>query len=376
VSRSKLIDGAVALGALASTLVLLGVGDGDARDLDGLGVLLAALSTLPLALRRRGPLAVFAFTAGASAGLNALGYSLGPPIGPTVALFFVGLAPDEDSTSRRRTLAVVAALLAAHLGSVAVGYDRFPFPELLFGLVVWTGAWLAGERTRLRRQRLADLEERAVRAEREAEQQRRLAAAEERTRIARDLHDSAGHAINVILVQAGAARLLHERDPERSRDALATIEEVARDTIGEIDQLVRVLRDEPTRAPVGLAGLDSLVARHRSTGLEVGVEVSGSHRQLSPALDQAAFRIVQEALTNAARHGGGGGARILVAYAPEALELEVTNPASASDGAAAPGGLGLVGMRERAALLGGSIETELAGGRFRLRARLPYGAQP
>ena len=137
------------------------------------------------------------------------------------------------------TAATVAALFVVHIGAVGYAEDAFPTVPLLFGVVVWGGAWVLGDRVRLRRERIAELVARAERAERDAERERRLAAAEERTRIARDLHDSAGHAINVILVQAGAARLLGERDPERSRAALETIEEVARETLTEIDQLVR-----------------------------------------------------------------------------------------------------------------------------------------
>ena len=149
---------------------------------------------------------------------------------------------------------------------------------------------MLGDRVRLRRERITQLVARAERAERDAERERRLAAAEERTRIARDLHDSAGHAINVILVQAGAARLLGERDPERSRAALETIEEVARETLTEIDQLVRALRegDLPSEnggnvePPLGLAGLATLVERHRTAGLAVELAASGPRRPLAP----------------------------------------------------------------------------------------------
>ena len=220
-------------------------------------------------------------------------------------------------------------------------------------------------------ERLAELEERALHAEREAERERRLAAAEERTRIARDLHDSAGHAINVILVQAGAARLLQEQDPQRAREALQTVEEVARETIHEIDRLVGGLREERSaevEPPPGLAALDGLVERHRAAGLDVNVETRGSRRSLARGADQAAYRILQEALTNAARHGGGG-AEVDIVFADGAVEITVSNPA-----AVAPGddGHGLVGMRERAALLGGTLETDASNGHFRLRARLPY----
>jgi signal transduction histidine kinase len=263
-------------------------------------------------------------------------------------------------------------LFAAHLTVLGIGRDRFPGGELLLGSILWSGVWLAGDRTRLRRERIAALEERALRAEREAERERRLAAAEERARIARDLHDSAGHAINVILVQAGAARLLQEQDPERAREALQTVEEVARETIDEIDRLVGALREgapADVEPPPGLAALDGLVERHRAAGLDVSVETRGSRRPLARGADQAAYRILQEALTNAARHGNGG-VEIDIAYEDNAVELTVTNPAIAE---VESEGHGLIGMRERAALLGGTLETAASNGHFQLRARLPYG---
>jgi signal transduction histidine kinase len=265
-----------------------------------------------------------------------------------------------------------------HAGAVGIAEGTFPAAPLLFGVLVWGGAWVAGDRVRLRRERIAALEERARRAEREAERERRLAAAEERTRIARDLHDSAGHAINVILVQAGAARLLGERDPERSRAAVETIEEVARETLGEIDQLVRALRDDErpvdgghVEPPLGLDALQGLVERHRSAGLEVKVETRGSRRPLPPGLDQAAYRILQEGLTNAARHGEGR-ADVDIGFGASALELAVRNPMRSSASTPEPGH-GLVGMRERAVLLGGTLEANASDGVFTIRAHLPYG---
>jgi signal transduction histidine kinase len=226
---------------------------------------------------------------------------------------------------------------------------------------------------------MAELEERARRAEREAERERRLAAAEERARIARDLHDSAGHAINVILVHAGAARLLGDRDPERSQEALQTIEDVARETLGEIDRLVRALRDDGLPAesrtsvepPLGLAAIDTLAERHRSAGLAVGIRLHGSRRALPRGVDQAAYRIVQEALTNAARHGSGS-ADVDVVYGTNALEVTVSNPTAHREASGADGH-GIVGMRERASLLGGSLDVQAENGVFRIRASLPYG---
>jgi signal transduction histidine kinase len=201
--------------------MLAGRGESEAgRDLDALGVMLAACATLPLVAWRRSPLAVFALTALASAALNGLDYPVGPPLGPTIALFLLALAPERTRAPRWVSAAVVLGLFAVHLGATAIAEDGFPTVPILFGALVWGGAWVIGDRIRGRRSRIAELEERARRAEREAERERRLATVEERMRIARDLHDSAGHAINVILVQAGAARLLAEQNPERSRAAL------------------------------------------------------------------------------------------------------------------------------------------------------------
>jgi signal transduction histidine kinase len=373
--KQLLIDVGVAVAAFAGTLALMFVNDEGheaARDPDALGFLLAALASLPLLARRRSPVLVFVFVVAASAVLFALGYPEGPPIGPTVALYFLALSRTEGWPRTATIIALVAGLFAVHITLFGIGRGRFPGGELLLGTILWSGVWFAGDRTRLRRERIAALEERALRAEREAERERRLAAAEERARIARDLHDSAGHAINVILVQAGAARLLQERDPARAREALETVEEVARETIREIDRLVGALREDgrgEVEPPPGLAALEALVEQHRAAGLQVSVETHGSRRLLARGADQAAYRILQEALTNAARHGRGG-AEVEIAFGDEAVEITVTNPATPDTGG---DGHGLVGMRERAALLGGTLETATSNGHFEVRARLPYG---
>jgi signal transduction histidine kinase len=383
--RRLLIDVGVAAAAFAGTLVLMFVPESDegheaARDPDALGVTLAALASLPLVARRRAPLPVFVFVAVASSVLFNLGYPEGPPIGPTVALYFVALSRTEGWSRTVPVIALAAGLFAVHMTAFGIGRDRFPGGELVLGTILWSGVWIAGDRTRLRRERIAALEERARRAEREAERERQLAAAEERTRIARDLHDSAGHAINVILVQAGAARLLQERDPARAREALQTIEEVARETIGEIDKIVGALRDDGSSAntrdevdpPSGLAGLETLVERQRGAGLAVSVNVEGTRRSLARSVDQAAYRILQEALTNATRYGSGS-AELEVRFAPRALELTVSNPLSSeSIPPTSTNGHGIAGMHERAALLGGTLSAGAENGVFRVRARLPY----
>ena len=377
-SRQRVIDVGVAFVVFVLTLVLQadgGVsGDQEARNLDLLGVVLAAGASWPLVVRRRAPLLAFVLTAGASAVINGLHYPAGPPIGPMVALFFLGLSPPASRAGTRTRAAAVVALFVVHVVAAGIGREELPLLPAALGAVVWGGAWVVGDRVRLRRERVAELEERARRAEAEAERERKLAAAEERTRIARDLHDSAGHAINVILVHAGAARLLAEKDPGQARAALGTIESVAHETLREIDQLVGALREDEERAqtPIGLAALDTLVKRHSDAGLKVDVLVDGARRQLSPAADQAAYRILQESLTNAMRHGSGG-AEVALTYGPDALEIGVTNPSSGNGATAA--GHGIVGMRERALLLGGSLSVQSSNGLFRIHARVPYAAE-
>jgi len=325
------------------------------------------------------PLPVFVVTALASTTLYGIAQPAGPPLGPTFALYWLAASTNGVRNRTRWTLALVGALLAAHVAASGLRMGSFPGAEILWGLLVWGGAWLAGDRTRLRHERMAELEERALRAEREAERERRLATAEERTRIARDLHDSAGHAINVILVHAGLGRLRTDPEAEGAREAFETIEEIARETVGEIDQMVGLLRDDAARAvgeedvepPPGLAALEGLVERHRSAGLRVTAAIHGQARPLPAGVDRAAYRILQEALTNAARHGDGS-AEVEVGFGPDGLELTVENPLrNDRPGPTAGGGHGLVGMRERAAQLGGSLEADTRHRRFRVRARLP-----
>jgi signal transduction histidine kinase len=320
---------------------------------------------------------VFAVTGAASVLLAGLRYPLDLTLGAAAALYLLAASRGRESAWTRRHTATVAAMFVAYLGATAAVQGTFPGVELLHTGLAWAVAWFAGERTRLRRERFDDLRQRAARAERDAERERLLAAAEERARIARDLHDSAGHAISVIAVRAGAARLRHHQDPDRSLLALEAIEELARQTVDEIDQIVGTLREggpvsEDVEAPAGLASLDTLIAHHASAGLAVTVDESGARQTLDGAADQAAYRILQEALTNASRHGAGS-ARVELAFGDEAVQLTVTNPVLAEIPSRSSGGHGLVGMRERAALLGGSLDTERANGVFRVRARIPYG---
>ena len=373
--RETLADLGFALGSLAATVALIaggGMNEADEpRGLDPLAVPLVGLATLPLVAASAAPFAVFVLCALGSISLVALGYPVGPPVGATVALFLLALRRDESPRETRLIAVTVPSLLLLHLLAIGVANDRLPWAEAVFAVTVWGGAWFAGDRTRLRRERVEALQERALRAEHDAARERRLAASEERMRIARDLHDSAGHAINVILVHAGAARLNARRDLDAALTAIETIEEVARETVTEIDWIVGALREgDELDLPVGLDAVDTLVERHRAAGLDVTLERRGDVASLPRAVDRTAFRILQEALTNAARHGDGHAEAALVRDDGR-LEITVRNGLRAPVPPAQADHHGIVGMRERAGLVGGTVEARADDAVYTLRARLP-----
>jgi signal transduction histidine kinase len=273
------------------------------------------------------------------------------------------------------------AALALVVGTEAVLFariaeERLP-GEVLFALFVAVGTWLVGDvvRTRLTRADRAVGEARELLAEREAAAARALA--EERARIARELHDVIAHSVSVMGVQAGAARTLIDVDPDAARDALRSIETTARDSVAELQRLLEVLRDRDDtdgRAPQpGLGELSRLVGQVRSAGLPVELTVTGTGA-LPPGVDLAAYRIVQEALTNALKHAGAPTA-VTVSRTDGELRIEVRDRGAGRGGRGNPGGHGLVGMRERAQLYGGTLEAHPApGGGFVVRAVLPVPA--
>jgi signal transduction histidine kinase len=311
--------------------------------------------------------------------LGAFGYPLALALGPAVALFLLAASREDQDPWTRRDTRIVGALFLAYLAASGLGNGDLPASELLHTGLAGAAAWFAGDRMRLRHEHIAALAQRALRSEREAERERLLAVAEERARIARDLHDSAGHAINVIAMRAGTARL--RRDPDRSQAALEAIEELARKTVGEIDQIVGTLRDEGSvddavEVPPALASIDTLVERHAAAGLDVKITRAGTPRELERAVDQAAYRILQEALTNAARHGAGT-ADVEIRFGDSMIDVSVANTAPDESVTRSNGGHGLIGMRERATLLGGSFDADRLDGVFHVRAQIPYtGVHP
>ncbi len=371
-SLGPLLDIGLAVALFFGSLVGFHAARPGSAQLSLVYVVLTGCATIPLSVWRRFPFGVFAVTAVASAALAGIGYLIDVPLGLTAALYLLTTSREQESPRAWRKTIIVVVLLVTYLSIETVVQSTIPAIAVFHTTLVWAIAWFAGEQTRLRSEQIAVLKERTLGAERE----RLLAVAEERARIARDLHDSAGHAISLIAVRAGAARLRHQQNPNRALAALETIEELARQTVGEIDQIVGALREGCSvngvvEAPPGLASLDTLVAHRAAAGLEVALDKSGTQRPLGAPADQAAYRIVQEALTNAARHGAGC-VRVELAFEDTAVQIAVTNAVIAGDRPQWEGH-GLIGMRERATLVGGQFTAECANGVFRVRAGIPYG---
>ncbi|MGD0704265.1 MAG: histidine kinase [Trebonia sp.] len=226
---------------------------------------------------------------------------------------------------------------------------------------------------------VAEVEQRAEEAERTREEAARARAMEERLRIARELHDSLTHSISVICVQSGVAVHLARKRGEEVSPALLAIQEASADAARELRTTLSVLRSDEDGDCSGLGHLDSLAARTRAAGLPVSVTVTGSERALPPEVDQAAYRIVQEALNNVSRHAGQARALVHLHYEPDVLSIQVDDDgagtASAASSSAGPG-LGLIGMRERVTALGGRLQAgPRDGGGFQVLAEFPARAR-
>ncbi|MEU6053493.1 sensor histidine kinase [Streptomyces xanthochromogenes] len=339
------------------------------------GLLFAACAVLLIRLRHP-VVAVFGASAAVMVYLGA-----GYPYGPVFLPVAVGCFTAVVAGCRRQAWAAVAMLWLGHL-LVAhwlyrwlppAGDSAAPWGQEV-GIAAWAVAVVAvAELVRVRREQWA--RERAGRA---AAAKRR--ADEERLRIARELHDVLAHSISVINVQAGVGLALLDSDPEQARTALTTIKSASKEALGEVRQVLETLRapGEAPRSPApGLDRLPELVEQAASAGLTVATTTTGRRTALPPGADLAAFRIVQEALTNVVRHSAARTARVAVGYEPGALVLRIEDDGPPSSGAAGGSGNGLIGMRERAAALGGTIDAgPVPSGGFRVTARLPLTVPP
>ena len=344
-----------------------------------LAISLAVLpfATVPLLWRRQHAEAVLAVLVAALVVAVLAGRSAPGNVGVMFGLYASALYGGE----RLRALSgfvVGGTSVAVFVLLVVTGRARLA-PHVTAALVFGAAtAWVLGEVARTRRAYLAALEERAARLERERDEHARRAIEEERMRIARELHDVVTHHVSVIAVQAGAAHSTSGARPERALETLGVIERTARTALGELRTLLGVLRagEGPAalapRAPrPSIARLDELVAQARAAGIAVDVRVQGGQVPLDAVVELAAYRVLQEALTNVIKHAHAANATVLVEYRTHDLRIRVSNDGpTVLHGASS--GHGLIGMRERVELAGGLLHAgPVEGGRFRVEARLP-----
>ena len=337
------------------------------HPLDALAVALLTVGTVALIARRRFPGTVLGIAFGTTLAYWLLDYPRGPMFAALIVAFITALM-----AGRRRLawLSVAAGYVSFLWLGELVGTQRTTIPDAA-GLAAWLLVLAgAGEILRFRR-------ERATARARTLEEETRRRTSEERLRIARELHDVVAHNISLINVQAGSALHLMDQQPERARTALSAIKDASKETLVELRSVLGVLRQVDESAPrspaPGLGRLDEVVSRATSAGLPVAVEVDGAANGLPPGVDRAAYRIVQEALTNVTRHAGPARATVRVSYGERDLVVQIDDDGlGASPNGAASAGNGILGMRERAAALGGTVQTGPGpGGGFRVRAWLP-----
>ncbi|MFF9064378.1 sensor histidine kinase [Streptomyces sp. NPDC014891] len=348
-------------------------GQPDREALDALGRALLLLGAAPLLLRHRRPVAVVFGVAAVTLGYLLAGY----PYGPVFALVAVACFAAVVHGHRTAAAWALGLLWAGHLLLAhwlyrwlpPAGDGRDPWGQELPAAAFAVAVLAASETVRVRREQRAQL-----RADRAAAERRR--ADEERLRIARELHDVLAHSISVINVQAGVGLALLDSDPEQARTALTTIKAASKEALGEVRQVLDTLRtrgDAPRAPAPGLGRLPELVEQAAAAGLTVTVATAGPRAELPAGADLAAFRVVQEALTNVVRHSGSRTARVRLGYGSRQLDLTVDDDGPATGTEAGGSGNGLAGMRERAAGLGGTIEAGARpDGGFRVHAVLPF----
>ncbi|BCM66375.1 MULTISPECIES: sensor histidine kinase [Streptomyces] len=341
-----------------------------------LSLVLMLAGAAALVLRRRTPRTVLAVTGTFSLVECVTGDPRAPvAMSAVVALYTVAATTDRATTWRLGLLTMTVLTAAAMLAGPLPWYAQ----ENL-GVLAWTGIGAtAGDAVRSRRAVVQAIRDRAERAERTREEEARRRVAEERLRIARDLHDVVAHHIALVNVQAGVAAHVMDKRPDQAKEALAHVREASRSALNELRATVGLLRqsgdpEAPTEPAPGLSRLEELADTFRSAGLPVAVARADQGTELPAAVDLAAYRIVQEALTNVQKHAGPDAeAEVSVVRVGPNVEVTVLDDGSGAPGApAAGGGHGLLGMRERVTALGGTLTTgPRYGGGFRVHAILP-----
>lgn len=375
----------VAIDAVIAVLFAVVFVVGAARPAYGIPMwvayLLALAATLPAAVRRRWPLAVLTLVVISYAAATALGTGMDLPVVAAFVLYLVPLRlPRRTSAALLAvTFAVTAAGIVAGGWAAAHSQAGGVASRLAAAAAVITVGWVIGAAVRAQRAYSAGLAEQEQRRAEARLAEARSAVTEERLRIARELHDVVAHSLSLIAVQAGVGSYVASAQPGEAARALSSIEATSRGALGEMRRLLGVLRNgDPAGSELGpapgLADLGQLITRTAGAGVHVQLEVRGTPRRVPPGAGLAAYRIVQEALTNVVKHAHGANSQVVVTYHDDAVSVEITDDGPGAPAAApAPGaGHGIVGMRERASLYGGRFHAgPLPGGGFRVTARLP-----
>jgi signal transduction histidine kinase len=373
----RLIDTLIALALAAFIAVQFAFGEQPGPEADVVNLITGPLLALTLVWRRRAPLAMMVAFAAITVTNEALGGGLfsfpesdGDGVAPFASLLTAGVAFYSLGAYERERLATIGLVVGVAAFWVVVFVSaQVDFGSFFFSATLAVAPWLFGRIARARHLRL-------LAAEREQEQRARIAVGDERARIARELHDVVAHSVGVIVLQAQGARRVFERDPERAREALESIERTARTALADMRGSLGVLRredDERALAPQpGVDDLNQLIEEARAGGLTVELAVEGERVPLPQGIDLSAYRIVQEALTNVIKHAGRARARVTLRYLDDELEVEVADdgrgPGPAGDGS----GLGIIGMRERVEAHGGRLDAGAGTeGGFLVRASLP-----
>jgi len=344
------------------------------HDPNLVSVLLVIGVAVPYYFRRQAPLAVLLISGACLLALAVGGYQSGPAAGVLlVGLYTVAAWCDVRNRAIGAGAVVIGLTVAAVMGTPGGTSES----GVALTFTAFAAAYLFGSTVRNRRLYVEQLEARASALERERDEETRRAIAEERLRMAQELHDVVAHSMGVIAVQAGVGAHVADSEPCEAKKALEAISQTSRSTLLEIRRMLGVLREDQGASYVpapGLADLHRLVRDVASTGLDAKVRIEGTTRELPPGMDFTAYRIVQEALTNVLKHAGPATATIIIGYEDTALRLEILDDGRGVNGRATPGGHGLVGMRERVGVYRGSFEAgPRTGGGFRVAVRLPYG---
>ncbi len=369
-----------------AAFVVIGIGNaldppepGSVYEKEGVaGILLVIGQTLPLAMAFRWPMLALAIIIASFMAHGGLDHELIWVVQFTAAIAMFMVINRGGGRQSLFALALVFIGIFVSFGIFGIfGEDKVG--NVLIQMVLFGGLWIIGNLFRTRRIRLESTEH--VLADLEAEQDRlaKEAVRDERDRIARDLHDIIGHTLNLIVVQAGAAQVVIKSRPDQALESLSSIETTARQSLSDMERMLGILRPaesegEPYSPQPGLGQVGRLAEQFTDAGLPVAVNVDGEPYKLPPSLDLSAYRIVQEALTNALKHAGPARASVAISYLEDKLEVDIVDDGKSPGEveSSSGGGRGLIGMKERVALFGGKLEVgPTADGGFRVHASLP-----